>query len=83
MESLENSQAEPNLLRSPWAVKLKYLPDTRSLELKITLPVGEEDLLTELLDSRVNQAFPEMFRALASGRVPGNEIELGAHRPVL
>jgi hypothetical protein len=61
-----------------WGVKVFHVPEASSFELRITLPVGGEDNLAHLLEPSVITALPEIMRALASGRLPGNEIDLAA-----
>lgn len=64
--------------RIPWGLKLRFVPETSSFEVKITLPMGEEENLVNLLDANIVKAFPEMLRALGTGRLPGNELDLAA-----
>ncbi|MGZ3695984.1 MAG: hypothetical protein ACXWQO_18055 [Bdellovibrionota bacterium] len=59
-----------------WGIKVRCDRESRSFEVKITLPMGEEDNLPVLLEQNVIAAFPEIMRALESGRLPGNEIDL-------
>jgi len=73
METTLNTQE-----RIPWGLKLRFVPETSSFEVKITLPVGEEENLPNLLDANIVKAFPEMLRALGTGRLPGNELDLAA-----
>ena len=67
--------AEP---RAKWGLKLRFEPETQSYQVNITLPVNEEENLVNLLDEGVVKALPEMLRALSTGRIPGNEIDLAA-----
>ena len=74
MENTESLSQEQERVR--WGIKLRFEPKNDSFEIKITLPRGEEDNLQNLLEENVLQAFPEMLRALATGRLPGNELDL-------
>jgi hypothetical protein len=76
METTNMEQTAATGDRVKWGVKLRFEPVTQAYELKIILPVGDEDNLLNLLDASVVQAFPEMLRALNSGRLPGNELDL-------
>lgn len=67
-----------NQERVRWGLKLRYLPETSSYEVNIALPKGEEENLVNLLDESVVKAFPEMLKALGTGRLPGNELDLSA-----
>jgi hypothetical protein len=73
MENLNPAQE-----RVKWGLKLRFLPETSSYEVRISLPVGEEENLVNLLDENIVKAFPEMLKALASGRLPNNELDLAA-----
>lgn len=73
---MENLNTENSKGRVKWGVKLRHEPEAQYFEVKITLPVGDEDSLPALLEEKVIQAFPEMLRALQSGRLPGNELDL-------
>jgi hypothetical protein len=68
----------PGQERVKWGLKLRFLPETSSYEVKITLPMGEEENLVNLLEENIVKAFPEMLKALGTGRLPGNELDLAA-----
>lgn len=76
MQETNPTAANANSRR--WGVKVFHNPETRAYELRITLPVGDEDNLSNLLEPSVITALPEIMRALQSGRLPGNEIDLAA-----
>lgn len=59
-----------------WGVKVRCEPVERFFEVKIVLPIGHENELPNLLEPSVLTALPEIMRALESGRLPGNEIDL-------
>lgn len=73
-----NSSAAASLSPRKWGVKVFHRPDSSTFELEIILPVGDENNLANLLEPSVITALPEIMRALASGRLPGNEIDLAA-----
>jgi hypothetical protein len=77
MENNNAEQHDPGTLpKVKWGIKVRCEPESRLYEVKITLPMGEEDSLPTLMEPSVIQAFPEIMRALESGRLPGNEIDL-------
>lgn len=81
MEKTEqSSEASSTTEKVKWGIKVRCEPESRLYEVKITLPMGEEDSLPNLMEPSVIQAFPEIMRALASGRLPGNEIDLANRR---
>ncbi|RZA05153.1 MAG: hypothetical protein EOP11_13435 [Proteobacteria bacterium] len=76
---MENITAGPvGSERVKWGLKLRFLPESNSFEVNISLPAGEEENLPNLLEENIVKAFPEMLKALGTGRLPGNELDLSA-----
>lgn len=80
MENTENVVSiQPETDAPPrvrWGIKVRCVPEGHRYEVNLVLPMGEEDNLPNLLEPSVIQALPEIMRALANGRLPGNEIDL-------
>lgn len=80
MEKIDTTEILPETTeateRVHWGLKLRFHPERQAYEVLITLPKGEEDNLPNLLEPAVLQGMPEILRALESGRLPGNEIDL-------